>query len=75
MTTVAIETAQKELPELIRDVLQGEHVVITQDQKPVAELVPISTTTPKPTFGSARGQIRITGDFEAPLADFDPYTR
>ena len=36
--TVSVEQAQLSLKELIQKTYQGEEVVITQDQKPVAEL-------------------------------------
>lgn len=75
MTTVAIDIAQKELPDLIDDVMLGGHVVITKGKKPVAELVPIPSPKSIPTFGSAEGMITIADDFDAPLHDFDGYTK
>jgi len=73
MTTVAIEQAQRDLSRLIDDVTLGEHVVITKDEVPVAELVPVARPVPKPTFGSARGMVRMSDDFEAPIDDFRDY--
>jgi len=73
MTTVAIEQAQRDLSRLIDDVTLGEHVVITRDEVPVAELVPVAHPVPKPTFGSARGLVRMSDDFEAPVEDFLDY--
>ena len=67
MTTVAMEQAQETLPHLIDVVAHGEHVVITRDQVPVAELVPVMGANPKPTFGSAKGVIEMSADFDAPL--------
>ncbi len=75
MTTVAIEQAQKELSRLIDDVALGEHIVITRNEVPVAQLVPVTPPAPKPTFGSAKGMVRISEDFEAPLDDFRDYTQ
>jgi antitoxin (DNA-binding transcriptional repressor) of toxin-antitoxin stability system len=74
MTTVAIEQAQKDLPRLIDDVALGERVVITKNQVPVAELVPVVHPAPKPIFGSAKGMVRMSEDFEAPIGDFLEYT-
>jgi len=74
MTTVGIEQAQKDLSRLIDDVALGEHVVITKNQVPVAKLVPVTSPTPKPTFGSAKGMVKISKDFDAPLEDFLDYT-
>lgn len=73
MTTVALETAQKNLPRLIHDVMLGEHIVITKEEEPVAELVPV--VRPRPTFGSGKGVIKMSDDFDAPLEDFDEYMR
>ncbi len=75
MTTVAIEQAQKELPRLIDDVALGERIVITRNDVPVAQLVPVTHPAPKPTFGSARGMVRMAEDFEAPIEDFRDYTQ
>jgi antitoxin (DNA-binding transcriptional repressor) of toxin-antitoxin stability system len=73
MTTVAMEQAQQTLPHLIDVVALGEHVVITRNQVPVAELVPVVGTIPKPLFGSARGMIEMSEDFDAPIDDFREY--
>jgi len=73
MTTVGIEQAQKELSRLIDDVALGEHVVITKNQVPVAELVPVEQPISKPIFGSAKGMVKMSEDFEAPIDDFLGY--
>jgi antitoxin (DNA-binding transcriptional repressor) of toxin-antitoxin stability system len=73
MTTVAIEQAQRDLSQLIDVVAHGEHVVITRDQIPVAELVSVPRSNPKPTFGSARGMMTMSEDFDAPIEDFREY--
>jgi antitoxin (DNA-binding transcriptional repressor) of toxin-antitoxin stability system len=73
MTTVAMEQAQQTLPHLIDVVAHGEHVVITRDQVPVAELVPVVGSNPKPVFGSAKGMIEMSEDFDAPIDDFREY--
>lgn len=75
MTTVAIEQAQRELSRLIDDVALGERIVITRNQLPVAELVPVTHPVPKPTFGSAKGMVRMSEDFEAPIDDFQDYVQ
>jgi len=73
MTTVAIEQAQRDLSRLIEDVVLGEHVVITRNQVPVAELIPVTRPILKPTFGSARGLVNMSEDFESPIDDFRDY--
>ncbi|MCU0917186.1 MAG: type II toxin-antitoxin system prevent-host-death family antitoxin [Planctomycetes bacterium] len=74
MTTVAIEQAQQELARLIDDVVLGERVVITRNQVPVAELVPVTRPVATPTFGSAKSLVKMSEDFDAPLDDFRDYT-
>ena len=37
------------------------------------QVIPIASTKPRPQFGSARGLIHMSDDFDAPLADFDEY--
>lgn len=73
MTSVALDIAQKELPDLIENVKLGGHVVITKDKTPVAELVPVTGSKVSPIFGSAKGMIKISEDFDIPLSDFDEY--
>lgn len=75
MTTVAIEQAQKDLSRLIDDVALGEHIVITRNEVPVAQLVPVTHPVPKPTFGSAKGMVSMSEDFEAALDDFRDYAQ
>lgn len=73
MTTVAIEQAQQNLLKLIDDVAHGEQVVITKDNIPVAELVPVTPVSAAPQFGSAKGLLKMSDDFDAPLDDFRAY--
>ena len=73
MTTVTVEQAQRNLSQLIDDVVLGEHVVITRDDIPVAEIAPVGHHKPKPRFGSARGMVKLSRDFDAPIEDFRDY--
>lgn len=75
MTSIALDVAQKELPDLIEDVILGGHVVITKDHTPVAEIVPTSNHKGTPVYGSAKGMITLSQDFDAPLDDFEKYTK
>jgi prevent-host-death family protein len=78
MTTVAIEQAQTNLVQLIESVARGEQVVITRNQVPVAELVPVFSASGKskikPGFGGAKGLISMSDDFDAPITDFKDYS-
>lgn len=70
---IDIAEAPHRLLELIRAAEQGGEVIITKDQKPVIQLVPVSQPAHQPRFGSARGLITIGDDFDAPLDDFSAY--
>lgn len=52
----------------------GQSLVITKRGKPVAKLVPLEPVVRERSPGSARGKlIRMSADFDAPLADFENY--
>lgn len=73
MTTVSFEQLDKNIPELIAEVSRGEHVRITKDNKPFAEVVPVARPQARPVFGSHRGRIRMAEDFDAPPEGFKDY--
>jgi antitoxin (DNA-binding transcriptional repressor) of toxin-antitoxin stability system len=50
-------------------------VVITQGQKPVAELRTIAGERPRPIFGSCKGMLTIISDDDDHLADFAEYMK
>jgi antitoxin (DNA-binding transcriptional repressor) of toxin-antitoxin stability system len=73
--TVSIEQAQLALKELIEKSSNGESVVITQGNLPVAELRPIATGKRVPVFGSCKGMLSIVADDDEHLADFAEYLK
>jgi antitoxin (DNA-binding transcriptional repressor) of toxin-antitoxin stability system len=74
MATVNIYAAKTSLSRLIDAALRGEEVVIARDNKPLVRLVPVNAAESRPRrLGSARGQIQIADDFDAPLADMKDY--
>lgn len=70
---VDITEAQHRLLGLIEAAEHGEEVIITRSQQPLIQLVPIHRSFHQPQFGSARGRITITDDFDEPLDDFQEY--
>ena len=70
---VTIHQAKTHLSRLIQAALRGEEIVIANRDKPVARLVPIRASADKRRLGTARGQVRMSDDFDAPLEDFAPY--
>ena len=71
--TVSIEQAQLKLAELIQKSAEGEPVVISQDGKAVAEIVPLQASPKRRGFGCLKGKIRIIADDDEHLRDFKEY--
>ena len=71
--TVTIEQAQASLKELVDRTTLGEKVVITRDNKAVAELVPVTADRPARKPGFAKGVLTIVADDEEHLEDFKAY--
>lgn len=73
MSTINLESAQNQLPDLIKEAISGKEVIIAKDGKPLVKLVPLTAQKPKPLFGSAKNLISMSEDFDAPLDDFQEY--
>lgn len=74
MHHVNIEEAKDHLTDLIDAAVKGEDIVITGDDGHLVKLVPIQKTKPRPQFGSGKGLITMSDDFDEPLKDFEEYT-
>lgn len=71
--TVTLEEAQAHLAELISKLAPGEEIVITDNQQPVARLLPVKSKAQR-KLGTMQGTIKyIAPDFDAPLDDFKEY--
>jgi prevent-host-death family protein len=73
MHTVGLQEAAGRLAELIDEVASGEEVVITREDGATFKIVPIALMPPSPKFGSAKGLVKMTEDFDEPLEDFQAY--
>lgn len=73
MTSVTIEEASTRLADLIRAAREGEEVVISNGGEAAVTLVPCATARPQLKFGSARGKMTMSDDFDEPLDDFAEY--
>ncbi|MFT3881454.1 MAG: type II toxin-antitoxin system Phd/YefM family antitoxin [Gemmatales bacterium] len=74
MSTITIEKAQTDLPQLIDSLVPGETVVITRNQKPIARLTGEATPTRQPRqAGNCKGMLVIVADDEEHLEDFAEY--
>jgi antitoxin (DNA-binding transcriptional repressor) of toxin-antitoxin stability system len=71
--TVSVEQAQKALPQLIDQLLSGQEILLTRNDKPVAQLVAVTTASPAPVFGACRGLLSVLSEDEEHLKDFHDY--
>ena len=74
MHEVRVEkTSSVSLPDLIDSAVNGDEVIFTQNDLPVAKLVALPRQKSRPQFGSAKGMFVMAPDFTEPLEDFDEY--
>ena len=65
---VNMHEAKTHFSKLIGKVQEGEEIVIAKAGKPVAKIIPIPARSQR-FLGSAKGQITMADDFDAPLPD------
>lgn len=73
MYTINLNEKNDRLVELIEKVMQGEEVKILCDDGSSFELLPTKTKKPRPKFGSAKGLIQISDNFDEPIEGFEAY--
>ena len=76
MSIVTIEEAQSSLSEIIHRLMPGDEVVVTENNRPVARIVPaVEPPARKPRQpGTLRGTVvYMAPDFDDPLDDFKEY--
>jgi antitoxin (DNA-binding transcriptional repressor) of toxin-antitoxin stability system len=73
MQQVDITEAQAQIAQLLQSALQGEEVIITRDNQPILKLIQIPLKPKRRQRGTAKGQIWMSPDFDAPLEDFKAY--
>ena len=62
---VDIAEAQTKLKDLVRQFVSGAHVVLSENEKPVVQIVPVSARV----AGLHAGAISTSEDFDTPLPD------
>jgi len=73
MQKVNVEEAKICLSQLVEMALKGEEVFIIKDDNLSIQLVPHTLKKAKRKFGSAKGLIVMSPDFDEPLEDFQDY--
>ncbi len=72
MQSIDINQAKQHLSELVEKTISGNEIILTKGGQPVAKIVGIPKKKQR-LFGSAKGLIRISDDFDKPLEDFQEY--
>ncbi len=74
MRQISLEEAAGQFLFLIEAALQGEEVIITQENQPLIKFVTINSPKPPRQPGRAKHlMISLSEDFDEPLADFAEY--
>ena len=74
-TQIELERAAGCLPSLVADLRDGDEIILTKDDVPVARIVGYSRPARKRRLGTAKGLITIVDDFDEPLEEFEEYMR
>ncbi len=71
---INMHDAKTKLSELVAAAEGGQEVIIARNGTPAVRLIPVVIEHPPIHLGLLDGQIELGPDFDAPLAEFDPYT-
>jgi len=67
---VSVEEVKRDPADVLHRVIRGETLVVTEDDRPVAEIRPLPPVRRKPRpFGLAAGTFRVPDDFDDPLPE------
>ena len=69
MKVVNLHAAKTHLSRLVEDAAKGEDIVIAKAGRPIVRLVPVAKSNRRRIFGSMKGKIWMSDDFDAPLPD------
>ena len=74
MQTVSLESAQAELPKLLKQLGQQEQLIITEHGQPLATVTKADLTAARPrVFGCCQGEFEYHDGWDSPEEDFEPY--
>jgi prevent-host-death family protein len=68
-----LHQAKTHLSRLVDEAVRGGEVIIARSNKPLVKLVPVEEARPARRLGTAAGEVRLSADFDEPLADFDDH--
>ena len=64
-----VDEVEKHPGKYLHRVLEGETVILTRDDRPVAEIRPLNTAVGPRPIGLAAGEFIVPDDFDDPLPD------
>ncbi|MDM8517880.1 type II toxin-antitoxin system prevent-host-death family antitoxin [Desulfobacterales bacterium HSG16] len=74
MLNIDINKAESSFSDLINQTANGNEIIITKDGHPFVKLISlIKKTKKKRQFGSAKGLIKISDDFDKTPEEFEDY--
>ena len=73
MQQVTINQFSQHWSNLIEAALKGEEIIIITDHQSAVKLTPVLPVKQRPKFGSAKGMVTMSDDFDEPLEDFREY--
>ncbi len=76
MYQITLDEAAGRLPELVRELKQGDEVILMENEMPLARLLPPEPELPRPQArrGSHKGEILyMAPDFDATPEGFEEY--
>lgn len=73
MHRINLKEAETQLEKLIEEAAGGEEVIITRSDGAAFRIVPIGDRAAVPKFGSAKGLVKMSDDFDEPLEGFEEY--
>ena len=72
--TISLEQAQFSLADIVHQLSPGDEIVITENDRPVARILPAQPPKSVRQLGTMRGSVLLMSpDFDAPLDDFQDY--
>lgn len=73
MEHYSLKDAQSHLKKLLDEARQAKEILIVDENNQAVQLIPVTIPIKACKAGSARGQIKMSDDFDAPLSDFGEY--
>jgi prevent-host-death family protein len=66
---VSVYDAKTHISRLMDEAMEGEEVIITRSGRPMVKLTPVVFSPAQRKLGTAKGEIRLSDDFDSPLSN------